>query len=63
MDDFSRHIPRTDLLKRSLVDKVRDTQELLKSLQKGDAVARKILHQWLDVHSEEMEDDLWLLPF
>ena len=63
MDDFSRHIPRTDLLKRSLVDKVRDTQELLKSLQKGDAVARRILHQWLDVHSEEMEDDLWLLPF
>jgi hypothetical protein len=60
---FSRHIPRTDLLKRSLVDKVRDTQELLKSLQKGDAVARRILHQWLDVHSEEMEDDLWLLPF
>jgi hypothetical protein len=44
-------------------DKVRDTQELLKSLQKGDAVARRILHQWLDVHSEEMEDDLWLLPF
>jgi hypothetical protein len=60
---FSRQIPRTDLLKRSLVDKVRDNQELLKSLQKGDAGARKILHQWLDVHSEEMEDDLWLLPF
>ena len=62
-NDFSRHIPRTDLLKRSLVDKVRDTQELLKSLQKGDAVARRILHQWLDVHFEEMEGDLCLFPF
>ena len=67
MDDFSRQIPRTDLLKRSLVDKVRDTQELLKSLQKGDAVARKILNQLADTHFQEMEDekddDFWLLPF
>ena len=67
MDDFSRHIPRIDLLKRSLVDKVRDNQELLKSLQKGDAVARKTLHQLADTHFQEMEDekddDFWLLPF
>ena len=55
---FSRQIPRTDLLKRSLVDKVRDNQELLKSLRKGDAVARKILHQWADVHFQEMEDEM-----
>ena len=63
MDDFSRQIPRTDLLKQSLAANVRDNQELLKSLQKGDAAARRILHQWLDVHFEEMEGDLWLLPF
>ena len=55
---FSRQIPRTDLLKRGLVDKVRDNQELLKSLQKGDAVARKILNQWADVHFQEMEDEM-----
>jgi hypothetical protein len=39
----------------------------LKSLQKGDAVARKILNQLADTHFQEMEDekddDFWLLPF
>lgn len=67
MDDFSRHIPRTDLLKQSLAAKVRDNQEMLKSLQKGNAGARKTLHHLADTHFEEMEDemddDLWLLPF
>jgi hypothetical protein len=64
MDDFSRHIPRTDLLKQSLAAKVRDNQELLNSLQKGDAGARKTLYQLADTHLQEMEDDdFWQLPF
>ena len=64
MDDFSRHIPRTDLLKQSLAAKVRDNQELLNSLQKGDAGARKTLYQLADTHLQEREDDdFWQLPF
>lgn len=64
MDDFSRHIPRTDLLKQSLAAKVRDNQELLNSLQKGDAGARKTLYQLVDTHLQEREDDdFWQLPF
>ena len=64
MDDFSRHIPRTDLLKQSLAAKVRDNQELLNSLQKGDAGARKNLYQLADTHLQEREDDdFWQLPF
>ena len=61
---FSRHIPRTDLLKQSLAAKVRDNQELLNSLQKGDAGARKTLYQLADTHLQEREDDdFWQLPF
>lgn len=64
MDDFSRHIPRTDLLKQSLAAKVRDNQEMLNSLQKGDAGARKTLYQLADTHLQEREDDdLWMIPF
>ena len=66
-DGFSRHIPRTDLLKQSIAAKVRDNQEILKSLQKGDAGARKTLHQLADTHLQEMEDEMddemGMIPF